>query len=156
MIARVTIEGSTFAPIPKRFEAGTPAIAEAIALAAAVDYLTAIGMDEVRRHDVELTAYAIDRLDAVEGVTLFGPRGADRGSVVAFNLSGVHAHDVASALDAQGVAVRAGQHCAQPLAAWLGVPATVRASFYLYNTMEEVDSLVRAVEVTSAHFGQVT
>ena len=154
MIAKVTIGGSTFASIPKRFEAGTPAIAEAVGLAAAVDYLTAIGMDAVRRHDVALTDYALARLAETEGVALFGPRGADRGGVVTFNLDGVHAHDVASALDAQGVAVRAGQHCAQPLAAWLGVAATVRASFYLYNTMAEVDSLVRAVEVTRAHFGR--
>lgn len=154
MISRVTILESTFAPIPKRFEAGTPAIAEAIGLGAAVDYLTAIGMHEVRRHDALLTDYALGRLAEVEGLTLYGPRGEDRGGVVAFNLAGVHAHDVASALDSQGVAVRAGHHCAQPLGAWLGAPATVRATFYLYNTMTEVDSLVSAIEVTRAHFGR--
>jgi cysteine desulfurase/selenocysteine lyase len=156
MIARVSILESTFAAIPKRFEAGTPAIAEAIGLAAAVDYLQAIGMEEIRRHDVALLDYALDRLAQVQGLTLYGPRGEDRGGVVAFNLAGVHAHDVASALDAQGVAVRAGQHCAQPLGTWLGVPASVRASFYLYNTAAEVDSLVAALEATRAHFGRVT
>lgn len=155
MISRVTIEGSTFAAIPKRFEAGTPAIAEAIGLGAAVDYLSAIGMDVVRRHDVQLAAYALARLAALGGVTLYGPRGEDRGGVVAFNIDGVHAHDVASALDSYGVAVRAGHHCAQPLGAWLGVAATVRASFYLYNTMAEVDSLVDAVARTRDHFGRV-
>src|SRR5690606_12564023 len=155
MISRLTIEGRTFAAIPKRFEAATPAIAEAIGLGAAVDYLSAIGMDVVRRHDVQLAAYALARLAALGGVTLYGPRGEDRGGVVAFNIDGVHAHDVASALDSYGVAVRAGHHCAQPLGAWLGVAATVRASFYLYNTMAEVDSLVDAVARTRDHFGRV-
>jgi len=154
MIAKVTILESTFAPIPKRFEAGTPAIAEAIGLGAAVDYLTAIGMDAVRRHDTALTDYALARLAEIDGLTLYGPRGEDRGGVVAFNLAGVHPHDVGSALDSLGVAVRAGHHCAQPLGMWLGVPATVRASFYLYNTMAEVDILVSAIEVTRAHFGR--
>jgi cysteine desulfurase/selenocysteine lyase len=154
MISKVSILESTFAPIPKRFEAGTPAIAEAVGLAAAVDYLQAIGMDEVRRHDTALLTYALERLSQVEGLSLYGPRGEDRGGVVAFNLAGVHAHDVASALDSQGIAVRSGQHCAQPLGSWLGVPATVRASFYLYNTVDEVDSLVAGIEVTRAHFGR--
>src|SRR5690606_12102855 len=114
---------------------------------------TAIGMEEVQRHDKALLEHALASLSRVEGVTIYGPRGDNRGGVVAFNLEGVHAHDVASALDSQGVAVRAGHHCAQPLGAWLGIKASVRASFYLYNTFAEVDSLVRAVEVTRTHFG---
>lgn len=154
MISKVTIGGSTFAPIPKRFEAGTPAIAEAVGLGAAVDYLSALGMEQVRRHDTALVEHALARLSQVDGLTLYGPRGDDRGGVVAFNLDGIHAHDVASALDSQGVAVRAGHHCAQPLGAWLGVSASVRASFYLYNTLAEVDSLVTAVAVTRDHFGR--
>src|SRR5690606_18473222 len=139
MISRVSITGSTFAPIPKRFEAGTPAIAEAVGLGAAVDYLNEIGMDAVMRHDAALVTYALQRLAEFEWLNLYGPVGDDRGGVVTFNLEGVHAHDVATALDTQGVAVRSGQHCAQPLGAWLGVPATVRASFYLYNSADEVD-----------------
>lgn len=152
MIARVTLEGSTFAPIPKRFEAGTPAIAEAIGLAAAADYLTAVGMDAVRRHDAALTAYALERMAEVDGLRLFGPIGEDRGGIVTFVVDDVHAHDVASALDAYGVAVRAGHHCAQPLGAYLGAAASVRASFYLYTTTAEIDRLVDALEATIAHF----
>ena len=153
MISRVSITGSTFAPIPKRFEAGTPAIAEAVGLGAAVDYLNEIGMDAVMRHDAALVTYALQRLAEFEWLNLYGPVGDDRGGVVTFNLEGVHAHDVATALDTQGVAVRSGQHCAQPLGAWLGVPATVRASFYLYNSADEVDRLVDALIVAREHFG---
>ncbi len=152
MISRVSVTESTYAAPPKRFEAGTPAIAEAIALGAAVDYLAGVGMEAVAAHDSELAGYALACLADVEGVTLYGPSGDDRGGIVAFNLGGVHAHDVATALDAQGVAVRAGAHCAQPLMRYLGVTATVRASFYLYNTFAEIDALAAALERTRAHF----
>ncbi len=146
MIGKVTIDSSTFADPPKRFEAGTPSIAEAIGLGAAVDYLSAVGMEAVAAHDHRLVSYALAKLGSVAGVTLYGPRGEDRGGIVAFNVAGVHPHDVATALDSEGVAVRAGSHCAQPLMRYLGVGATVRASFYLYNTEAEIDALVAAVE----------
>lgn len=146
MIGKVTIDSSTFADPPKRFEAGTPSIAEAIGLGAAADYLSAVGMEAVAAHDHRLVSYALAKLGSVAGVTLYGPRGEDRGGIVAFNVAGVHPHDVATALDSEGVAVRAGSHCAQPLMRYLGVGATVRASFYLYNTEAEIDALVAAVE----------
>lgn len=146
MIGKVTIDSSTFADPPKRFEAGTPSIAEAIGLGAAVDYLSAVGMEAVAAHDHRLVSYALAKLGSVAGVTLYGPSGEDRGGIVAFNVAGVHPHDVATALDSEGVAVRAGSHCAQPLMRYLGVGATVRASFYLYNTEAEIDALVAAVE----------
>ena len=153
MISRVSITHSTFAPIPKRFEAGTPAIAEAVGLGAAVDYLSGVGMGAIMRHDAALLRYAYERLSEIEGLTSYGPVGEDRGGIVTFNLDGVHAHDVATALDTQGVAVRSGHHCAQPLGAWLGVAASVRASFYLYNTTDEIDRLVDALHVAREHFG---
>ncbi|MBX6378938.1 MAG: aminotransferase class V-fold PLP-dependent enzyme, partial [Clostridia bacterium] len=154
MIRRVTLETSTFKEAPLRFEAGTPNVAGAVGLAAAVAYLEAIGMADVREHERRLTQYALERLAALPGVTVYGPRG-ERGGVVAFNVEGVHPHDVAAYLDGEGVAVRAGHHCAQPLMDWLGVAATVRASFYLYNTEAEVDALVTAVEGAREFFGHV-
>lgn len=133
--------------LPWKFEAGTPNVAGAIGLGAAVDYLTPLGMENVRAHERALTAYALEQLDALGGLRIFGPRDVDRrGGVVSFLLEGVHAHDIASLLDADGVAVRAGHHCAQPLMERLGVPATSRASFYVYNLKEEVDRLVAALE----------
>jgi cysteine desulfurase/selenocysteine lyase len=145
MIRTVEIERSTYADIPMRFEAGTPAVAEAVGMAAAVHYLEAVGLERVWRHDRELAVTMLDRLDALPGVTTFGPRGADRGAIVPFVVEGVHPHDVASALDAEGIAVRAGHHCAQPLMRALDVPSTVRASAYLTTTEEEIDRLVAAV-----------
>ncbi|NBC94827.1 MAG: SufS family cysteine desulfurase [Deinococcus-Thermus bacterium] len=145
MIRTVEIERSTYADIPMRFEAGTPAVAEAVGMAAAVHYLEAVGLERVWRHDRELATSMLDRLDALPGVTTFGPRGADRGGIVPFVVEGVHPHDVASALDAEGIAVRAGHHCAQPLMRALNVPSTVRASAYLTTTEEEIDRLVAAV-----------
>ncbi len=145
MIRRVAIDDSTYAGIPTRFEAGTPPVAEAVGLAAAVDYLESVGMEAVAAHGAALTRYALDRLDEVEGLTLYGPRGEDRGGIVAFNIEGVHPHDVATVLDGEGVAIRSGHHCAQPLVAALGAGATARASFYLYNTVDEVDRFVDAV-----------
>jgi cysteine desulfurase/selenocysteine lyase len=154
MIAEVTTERSTWAEPPARFEAGTPNIADAIALGAAVDYLAAVGMENVLAHSRALAAYALRRLGEMECARVYGPRepGARIG-VVSFNLYGergrpetlIHPHDVGSVLDGEGIAIRAGQHCAQPLMRRLGVPATARASFYLYNTKDEVDRLVGAL-----------
>ena len=145
MIRTVEIERSTYADIPMRFEAGTPAVAEAVGLAAAVRYLEAVGMDAVWDHDRSLARYALARLDEVEGLTVYGPRGTDRGAILPFTLRGVHPHDVASALDAEGIAVRAGHHCAQPLMRALGVPSTARASAHLTTTEAEIDALVEAL-----------
>ena len=154
MILTVTMERSTWADVPAKFEAGTPNIADAIAFGAAVDYLAALGMDEVRRHEIAITDYALRRLGDVPGVTIFGPMDAHRrGGVVSFELEGVHPHDVGQVLDTRGVAIRTGHHCAQPVMAALNVPATARASFYLYNTLAEVDVLASALESASAFFG---
>ena len=156
MIASVSLERSEWNELPHKFEAGTPNIAGVIGLGAALDYLAAIGMDEVRRHERELTGYALDRLAGVPGVALYGPADpALRGGVISFGLDGVHPHDVGQVLDSRGVAVRAGHHCAQPVMRRLGVAATARASFYLYNTRDEVDALEEAVRETARYFGGV-
>jgi cysteine desulfurase/selenocysteine lyase len=153
MISTVTLEQSTWAEVPAKFEAGTPHIAGAVGFGAAVDYLSAIGMDAVRAHELEIVDYAMRRLGDVPGVTLFGPADPElRGGVVSFDLEGVHPHDVGQVLDDRGVAIRTGHHCAQPVMAALDVPATARASFYIYSTTEEVDALVRAVEAASTFF----
>jgi cysteine desulfurase/selenocysteine lyase len=154
MISTVTTQYSTWADVPAKFEAGTPNIAGVVAFASALDYLAAIGMDQVRAHELDLTRYALARLGDTPGVTIFGPDdAADRGGVISFALDGVHPHDIGQVLDDHGVAIRAGHHCAQPLMAALQVPATARASFYIYNTRNEVDALVDAVEATSRLFG---
>ena len=154
MILDVNMERSTWADVPAKFEAGTPNIADAVGFGAAIDYLSALGMDEVRRHEIEITDYALRRLADVPGVSIFGPMDARlRGGVVSFELEGVHPHDVGQVLDTKGVAIRTGHHCAQPVMAALNVPATARASFYLYNTMSEVDTLASALESTSKFFG---
>lgn len=146
MIRRVTLERSTWANLPHKFEAGTPAIAEAIGLGAAVDFLTGLGMENVRQHEIEITSYALEALSEVPNLRLFGPRNPHhKGGVAAFTLGNIHAHDVAAVLDREGIAVRAGHHCAQPLMQRYGVTATTRASFYLYTTQEEVDCLVRVL-----------
>jgi cysteine desulfurase/selenocysteine lyase len=143
MIRKVELGCSTYADVPARFEAGTPAVGDAIGLGAAVEYLQGLGMDAVREHEKVVTAYALDRLGEVSGLTLFGPADAEfRAGVVSFELDGIHPHDVAAILDGEGVAVRAGHHCCQPLMRELGVVATTRASFYVYNTEEDVDRLV--------------
>jgi cysteine desulfurase/selenocysteine lyase len=144
MIATVTLEGSTWNELPYKFEAGTPSIAEAVGLAAAVDYLTALGMASVHAHSQSIADYARERLSELPFVTLYG-HAPERGALVAFTVDGIHAHDVAQLLDRQGIAVRAGHHCAMPLHQHLQVAATTRASFYLYNTHEEVDALCRAL-----------
>lgn len=145
MIREVTLGGSKWNTVPYKFEAGTPSIAEGIGLGAAVDYLQAVGMDWVRAHERELVAYAYARLSEVEGLRILGPGPDQRGGLLSFTLEGVHPHDIAAILDSQGVAVRAGHHCAAPLHARYCIPASARASFYLYNTVDDVDVLTRAL-----------
>ena len=146
MISNVTTESSTWADLPWKFEAGTPPIAEAIGLGAAAEYLMAVGLDAVRAHEVELTAYMLDALSQVEDITIYGPRDpAVRGGAVSFSLPDLHPHDIAQLVDQEGVCVRAGHHCAKPLMRVLGVGATARASTYLYNSTEEIDVFVRAL-----------
>lgn len=154
MIKVVGLYESTYADIPTRFEAGTPAIAEAIALGEAVDFLREIGMDRIYAHERELLGYALERLSEVEGLRVYGPTTTEmRGGAVSFTLDDVHPHDVAAVLDNEGIAVRAGHHCAQPLHAHYDIPATTRASFYLYNIPEEVDRLVAALHKARTLFG---
>ncbi|QFZ22014.1 cysteine desulfurase [Saccharothrix syringae] len=154
MIEMVHMASSTFAPPPARFEAGVPMTSQAVALGAAVDYLTAVGMDRVAAHEHELTAAALKGLSAIPGVRVVGPLDtADRGGAVSFVVDGVHAHDVGQVLDSLGVAVRVGHHCAWPLHRRMDAVATVRASFYLYNTPDEVDALVDAVREAQKFFG---
>jgi cysteine desulfurase/selenocysteine lyase len=147
MIEAVWMDHSTYAPVPHKFEAGTPPIVEAIGLGAAVDYLTGIGMDAVEAHERELTAYALDALREVPSLRLIGPDSLDlRGGTLSFTLEGIHPHDVGQILDDRfGIAVRVGHHCARPLHLRFGIPATTRASFYLYNTTAEIDALVRGL-----------
>jgi cysteine desulfurase/selenocysteine lyase len=153
MIRDVTIEGSTWNDIPWRFEAGTPNVAEAVGLGAAVDYLQAIGMDRVRAAEAELTAYALERLGEVKGLRLYGPEELEqRGGVLSFTLGEIHPHDVAQVLDEEGIAVRAGHHCTMPLHRRLGVQATTRASFSVYSTVEEVDALAAGLDKTARFF----
>jgi cysteine desulfurase/selenocysteine lyase len=152
MIQKVFIDHSTYADPPQRFEAGTPAIAEAVALGVAVDYLQAVGMDKIWQHDQELVHYALQRLDnELPEVVTYGPRD-NRGGVIAFRLGNLHAHDLATALDQHGIAVRAGHHCAQPLHRVLGVPATARASFYLYSTQSDVDRFIEVLKELRVFF----
>ena len=147
MIATVTLNGSTYAEPPHKFEAGTPPIAEAVGLAAAVQYLTDIGLDEINAHEKELVSYALPALESVSGLRILGPRTTiARGGAVSFALSDLHPHDVGQVLDELGIAVRVGQHCAAPVCSRYGVPATTRAAFYLYTTTEEVDALVEGLE----------
>lgn len=146
MIETVMMERSTFAPPPARFEAGTPPIAEAVGLGAAVDYLTAVGLDDIADHEESLTAYALERLHTVQGLRIIGPdTTVARGGTISFALGDVHPHDVGQILDAAGVQVRVGHHCARPTCVRFGVPATTRVSLYLYNTTEEIDALVAAL-----------
>jgi cysteine desulfurase / selenocysteine lyase len=146
MIREVFEDRATWAPLPEKFDAGTPSVADSIAFGVACDYLDALGMEKVRAHEVELTSYALDQLYSLPDVTVYGPRDArDRTGVVSFNLDGVHPHDAGTILDEFGVAVRAGHHCCQPLHRSLDIAATLRASFYIYNTRDEVDALVDAL-----------
>ena len=145
MIKRVELHSSKTNSLPHKFEAGTPAIAEAVGLGAAVDYLNAIGMDAVAQHEHDIGEYALERLVEIPGLEIFGPEMEHKGAVFSFMLAGVHAHDASQILDSSGIAVRAGHHCAMPLHDKFGIPATARASFYLYNTKEEVDRLVEGI-----------
>jgi cysteine desulfurase/selenocysteine lyase len=153
MIERVGYESSTWAPAPERFEAGTPNVADVIAFGAALDYLEALGMDAVREHEVDLTAYGVDRLLGVPGLRLHGPLEAEaRCAVLSFGMEGVHPHDVSTILDSQGIAIRAGHHCAQPLMRALDEPATNRASFYIYNGHDDVDALIDGLDLVRRTF----
>jgi cysteine desulfurase/selenocysteine lyase len=147
MIRTVNLRSSTWNDLPWKFEAGTPAIAEAIGLGAAVDYLMALGMETVQKHEQEITAYALTRLSAVPELKIYGPKDVQqRGGVISFTVGDIHPHDLASILDQEmGVAIRAGHHCAQPLMEHYGLTATARASFYVYTTKEEVDLLVQGL-----------
>ncbi|MHC5279144.1 cysteine desulfurase [Listeria kieliensis] len=154
MIDFVELFDSTWKEIPWKFEAGTPTIGGEIALGTAVDYLSEIGMENIHAYEEELTAYALSEMQKIEGLTIYGPLDArKRCGLVTFNLDGIHPHDVATVLDEEGVAVRAGHHCAQPLMKWLGVQSTARASFYLYNTKEEIDVFIRGLQLTKEYFG---
>jgi cysteine desulfurase/selenocysteine lyase len=145
MIRRVELRSFEPNTVPHKFEAGTPAIAEAIGFAAAADYLTSLGLAAIHAHEQALAAYAMERLEEIPGVSVLGPAADRRGGVVSFTLQGVHPHDIAQVLDRDGVAIRAGHHCAMPLHTKYGIPASARASFYLYNTVEEIDVLVRGL-----------
>lgn len=147
MIETVEMSGSTYAPAPHKFEAGTPPIAQAVGLGAAVDYLNGIGMANIAAHERELTTYALERLAAIDGIRIIGPAGPiDRGGTVSFTLEGVHPHDVGQLLDEDGIAVRVGHHCARPVCVRYGIPATTRASFYVYTTTSEIDALAEGIE----------
>ena len=153
MIDFVNLYDSTWKELPWKFEAGTPNIAGAIALGGAIDYLNEIGMENIHHCEQELVAYVLPKLQEIGGVTIYGPQDPEQHTgVIAFNLDGIHPHDVATALDMEGVAVRAGHHCAQPLMNYLNLPATARASFYFYNTKEDADRLIEAIQATKEFF----
>lgn len=155
MIDVVDLYDTTWADLPYKFEAGTPMIAEAIGLAAAIDFLNEVGMDQIAAHDKELALYAYEQLRAIPGVITYGSA-HNRTSLVTFNIEGIHAHDTATILDSKGIAVRAGHHCAQPLMRFLKVPATARASFYIYNTKADVDALVKGIVAAKEFFDHVS
>ncbi|XID93544.1 cysteine desulfurase [Paenibacillaceae bacterium WGS1546] len=152
MIDFVELHDSTWKDLPWKFEGGTPIISGAVGLAAAIDFLEQVGLDNIERHEKKLTRYALDRLSSIEGLTIYGP-GQDRAGIVTFNLGDVHPHDVATVLDTDGIAIRAGHHCCQPLMRWLKASATARASFYLYNTEQDIDRLAESLVRTKEFFG---
>lgn len=154
MIKSVHLRSFVPNSIPHKFEAGTPAIAEAVGLGSAIDYLNSVGMDKIARHEHEIVAYALDRLAEVPGLTVFGPTAEHKGGVVSFTMKSVHPHDISQILDAQGIAIRAGHHCAQPLHEKYHIPATARASFYLYSTFAEVDRLAEGLYKVIDMFGE--
>ncbi|PFO07117.1 cysteine desulfurase [Bacillus sp. AFS076308] len=156
MIDFVHLQESTWKELPWKFEGGTPIIAGAVGLGAAIDFLNEVGLDNIAEHEHKLAAYALEKLSAVEGMTIYGPLdAAKRAGLITFNIKDVHPHDVATVLDAEGIAVRAGHHCAQPLMRWLKASATARASFYLYNTEEDIDKLVEGLVKTKEYFSDV-
>jgi cysteine desulfurase/selenocysteine lyase len=153
MISRVQLEEATWADVPSKFEAGTPDIADVIGLGAAVDYLEALGMDNIRAHEKEVTGYALERLSELPEVTIYGPKNVEeRIGVISFNYGDIHPHDVGQVVDSFGVAIRGAHHCAQPLMRRLDCAATARASFYIYNTKAEVDTLVEALQEAGRYF----
>ena len=155
MIENVTMTSATWAPAPKKFEAGVPNMAQAVGLGAALTYLTKIGMGDIHRHEVELTSYLLKGLSEIDDLRVIGPKTTDfRGGVVSFTLGDIHPHDLGQYLDSQGIAVRTGHHCAWPLTRKLGVPATTRASVYLYNTTEDLDALIAGVHGAQKYFGR--
>jgi cysteine desulfurase / selenocysteine lyase len=155
MIDLVGDECTTWNALPHKFEAGTPNVGDAVGLAAACDYLDAIGMDAVHEHERALVRFATERLSGVEGIHIYGPPADERSGVVSFTLGDIHPHDLATILDQEGVCIRAGHHCAQPLMRRLGVSATARASFYLYNDEADVEALTGALEKAKRLFGEV-
>lgn len=152
MIDFVDLYDSTWTDLPTKFEAGTPLIAQAIGLQAAIEYIESIGFDAIHEHEQALTTYAYEQMSQIEGIDIYGPSKDKRAGIITFNLKDVHPHDVATALDTEGVAVRAGHHCAQPLMKWLNVSSTARASFYIYNTKEDIDQLVEGLKQTKEFF----
>jgi len=154
MIDYVDLYESTWKELPWKFEGGTPIIAGAVGLGAAIDFLNEIGMEEIERAEKQMVRYAMEQMKEIEGLTIYGPQ-ENRSSLITFNLDSVHPHDLATVLDSYGIAVRAGHHCAQPLMRWLKVSATARASFYLYNTEEDVDTLIAGLKKTKEYFGNV-
>jgi cysteine desulfurase / selenocysteine lyase len=154
MIFEVRLEGSTYAEIPHKFEAGTPSVAEAIGLGAAVDYLSAVGMENIATYERELADLTVAKLKAIDGVRIYG-EAPERGGAVSFTVEGIHPHDLSTILDQEGVAIRAGHHCAQPLMRKFGIPMTARASVYFYNVPEEIDVLVEALHKAKELFGYV-
>ncbi|MDT0001675.1 cysteine desulfurase [Listeria cossartiae subsp. cayugensis] len=154
MIDFVELYDSTWKELPWKFEAGTPIIGGAIALGAAIDYLAEVGLENIHAYEQALASYAIEEMSKIEGITIYGPKDASkRCGLVTFNLEGAHPHDIATILDEDGVAIRAGHHCAQPLMKWLDVSSTARASFYIYNTKEEIDALIDGLKLTKEYFG---
>lgn len=152
MIDFVDLYDSTWTDLPTKFETGTPLIAQAIGLQAAIEYIESIGFDAIHEHEQALTTYAYEQMSQIEGIDIYGPSKDKRAGIITFNLKDVHPHDVATALDTEGVAVRAGHHCAQPLMKWLNVSSTARASFYIYNTKEDIDQLVEGLKQTKEFF----
>jgi cysteine desulfurase/selenocysteine lyase len=152
MIDHVDLQNSTWKELPWKFEGGTPIIAGAVGLGAAIDFLQQVGMNEILQHDMKLSEYALERMTKIEGLTVYGPH-VNRAGLVTFNLGDVHPHDVATVLDSQGIAIRAGHHCCQPLMRWMEQSSTARASFYLYNTEDDVDQLVKGLQKTKEYFG---
>ena len=156
MIRTVTKEKAIWNELPYKFEAGTPAIAEAIAFGAAIDFLSELDMDAVHQHELEMVTYAMERLPEVPGLHILGPAPEKRGGAIAFSLDGIHPHDVASILDEQGICVRAGLHCAEPLHRRFKLPATVRASYYIYNTRADTDALVEGTAHRRENIAAIT
>ena len=148
----VTLTETSFTELPWKFETGTPNIADTIGLSAAIDYLNKIGMENIHEHEKELTKYALEKMKSIERLKIFGPINGNRSGVISFNLADIHSHDLASVLDQEGIEIRSGHHCAMPLMKRLGVAAVARASFYLYNTKEEINKFVESLEKSKQVF----